>query len=337
MAKILNTKKLADSIREYSSGLVEDLESDGKTTGLCVIRVGEEPSDIAYEKRIRDYSDSIGINTHFLRIAVEVVEDKLGELIDDVNSDMGIDGVLIFRPLPGQMDEDILKEIVMPFKDIDGVTSNSISMVTSTPMKTEEEIMPSWLGSGFPPCTAEACMMILDSYGIDPAGKRAVVVGRSEVIGKPIAFMLLNRDATVTICHSKTEDLEEITKDADILIVATGKPGSIGREHVSPGQTVIDVGIHVEPDGKICGDVDFDEVEPIVENITPVPGGVGGLTTALLIKHVVDASLRFMIIENEFEEDDEDEDYYDPSKPIDDDGLEIRGKVIKFNQPKKDN
>lgn len=334
MANFLTTKKLADGIKEYIEDLVDDLGSDGKSTGLGIIRLGEDPSDVAYEKSIEKYAESVGINTFFYRVDKDIDEDDFIELIEDINEDEEIDGLLIFRPLPEQIDPDLIKEAVMPLKDIDGISGTSISLLYDTPMEVEDEIMPSWLGAGFPPCTAEACMLILDRYNIDPAGKKAVVIGRSNVIGKPISLMLLNRDATVTICHTKTEDLPSITKEADILVVSTGRPESIGEKYVSPGQTVIDVGIHVKPDGSMCGDVDFDAVEAIVENITPVPGGVGGLTTALLVKHVVDASLRFFIIENEIDLNDEG---YDQGVPLEDSGLEIKGKVIKFNRPEDDN
>lgn len=331
MANLLLTKGIAESIKEYIIGVTDDLKQDGKFTGLGVIRLGDNPSDIAYEKSIERYAKSVGIETFFYREDEDMSEEEFVELIEEVNDDERIDGIMIFKPLPEQINEDLLKEVILPLKDIDGISGTSMSMLYDTPIETEEEIMPSWLGSGFPPCTAEACMLILDAYGIDPKGKNAVVIGRSNVIGKPISLMLLNRDATVTICHSKTQDLATITKNADILIVATGRKESVGAEYVSQGQTVIDVGIHVNDDGSMCGDVKFDEVEPIVENITPVPGGVGGLTTALLVKHVVDSSMRFFIIENEIEFE-EFEDEYMTGDPIDS-NMEIKGKVIKFERP----
>lgn len=333
MANLLLTNKLADDIKDYIIGIAGELRDDGKPTGLAIVRVGKNPSDIAYEKSIEKYAETVGINTYFYRVDEDIHEDEFLELIEEINDDEAVDGVLIFKPLPQQIDGDMLKEAVMPLKDIDGVSGSSMALLYDTPVETDEEIMPSWLGSGFPPCTAEACILILDSYGIDPTGKKAVVIGRSDVIGKPVSLMLLNRDATVTICHTKTKNLEDIAKEADILIVATGRKKSIGKDYVSPGQTVIDVGIHVDEDGSMCGDVDFDQVEPIVENITPVPGGVGGLTTALLLKHAVDASLRFFIIENEIEFEDEE---YMTGEPIENSDMEIRGKVIKFNLPEDD-
>lgn len=333
MANLLLSNEIAQDIRRYTVDIVSDLGNDGKSSGLAIIRLGNNPSDIAYEKSIERYAGEVGIDIHFFTVDEDIEDDEFVELIEEVNEDEEIDGVLVFRPLPEHIEGDLLKEVLSPLKDVDGITGTSLALLYNNVLETEDEIMPSWLGAGFPPSTPEACMLILDRYGIDPAGKKAVVVGRSEVVGKPVALMLLNRDATVTICHTKTENLEEITKDADILIVATGKQESIGAEHVSPGQTVIDVGIHMKPDGKMCGDVNFDEVEPIVENITPVPGGVGGLTTALLLKHVVDASMRIFIIENEL---DFEEEGYDPSEPLGETGLEVKGKVIKFNRPGDD-
>lgn len=338
MANLLTTKELASEIKEYIIGMNSSLDADGKESALAIIRVGENPSDIAYEKSIEKYAESVGMNMHLIRVDEDIDEDDFLELIDETNEDEDMDGILIFRPLPQHLDDDIPRDRLNPLKDIDGITAVSEAGVYDIGLGPEEdtiddtveagEIIPSWLDMGFPPCTAEACMLILDKYGIDPAGKNAVVIGRSNVIGKPLALMLMHRDATVTICHSKTKDLEKIAKNADILVVATGQAESIGKEYVSSGQTVIDVGIHVKNDGTMCGDVKFDEVEPIVENITPVPGGVGGLTTALLVKHAVDASMRFFIIENEDMLGDE----YVVGQPLEDSDMEIRGKVIKFDR-----
>lgn len=333
MANLLKTNGIAEDIKDYIIGVSGELAEDGKSCGLGIIRVGNSPSDIAYEKSIEKYAETVGLDTHLFRVDEDISEDEFVELIDDINDDDEIDGILIFRPLPEHIEEDIPKDLLNPLKDIDGITENSIASLYDIPMDTrDEDINPSWLGAGFPPCTAEACILILDRYGIDPAGKKVVVIGRSNVIGKPVSLMLLNRDATVTICHSKTNNLIEIAKEADILIAATGRPESIGKEYVSSGQTVIDVGIHVKDDGSMCGDVKFDEVEKIVENITPVPGGVGGLTTALLIKHVVDASIRLFIIENGLEEEEE----YLTGAPLENSDMEVRGKVIKLNMPGDD-
>ena len=339
MANLLRTGELASEIKEYIIGLNSGLAADGKESALAIIRVGENPSDIAYERSIEKYAESVSMNLQLIRVDEDIDEEEFLELLDETNEDEDIDGVLVFRPLPQHLDDDIPRDRLNPLKDVDGITAVSEAGVYDIGLGPEEaegiedieeigEIIPSWLDMGFPPCTAEACMLILRKYGIDPAGKTAVVIGRSNVIGKPVALMLMHKDATVTICHSKTQNLEEICRNADILVVATGKAESIGREYVSPGQTVLDVGIHVKEDGTMCGDVKFDEVEPVVANITPVPGGVGGLTTALLVKHAVDASMRFFIIENEDMLGDE----YVVGQPLEESGMEIRGKVIKFDR-----
>lgn len=330
MAKILSTKGIAEDIKKYVIDMTGELREDGKEPGLGILRMGENPSDIAYENSINNYAESVGINTFIFEVDDDVEEEQLTELVEEINDDERIDGLLIFRPLPEHIDFDDIKNEIMPLKDIDGITDSSVGGLYNAVMEADDEIMASWLGTGFPPCTAEACMLILDRYGVDIKGKRAVVIGRSDVIGKPVSLMLLNRDATVTICHSKTENLKDITKEADILIVANGQPKSIGKEYVSPGQTVIDVGIHVNDDGSMCGDVDFEDVENIVHAITPVPGGVGGLTTALLIKHVVDAAMILFIIENEIEFEEEG---MNTSQPLENSKMEVKGKVISFKRP----
>ncbi len=202
------------------------------------------------------------------------------ETIKDINEDAAIHGALIFRPLPKHLDDEAVRQALLPEKDVDGITDGSLLGVFAGVPK------------GFPPCTAQACMEILEQAGIDPKGKEAVVVGRSLVVGRPAAMLLLQRNATVTICHTRTQDMEGVCRRAQILIVAAGRAGVIGADHVSAGQTVIDVGIHVGEDGKLRGDVDFQAAEPIVEAITPVPGGVGAVTTAVLASHVVEAASR---------------------------------------------
>jgi len=185
----------------------------------------------------------------------------------------------MFRPLPKHLKEDEIVEMMNPAKDIDGITSGSMAGVF---MGTKQ---------GFAPCTAQACMEILDHYGIDCTGKKAVVVGRSLVVGKPAAIMLLGKNATVTVCHTRTLDMPSVVREADIVIVAAGRPGVIDGRYLSPGQIVIDVGINVNEEGKLCGDVLYEEAEPIVDMITPVPGGVGSVTTSVLVGHVVEAAM----------------------------------------------
>ena len=203
---------------------------------------------------------------------------ELLETIQEVNAAPGIHGCLLFRPLPRREDEEKVCALLAPEKDVDGMTAGSLASVFTGK------------GPGFPPCTAQACLEILDHYGVSLEGKRAVVIGRSLVIGRPVSIMLQRRDATVTMCHTKTKDLPAVCWDADILLTAAGRAGIVDERFVRPGQIVVDVGINVGPDGKLCGDVRFDAVAPIVEAITPVPGGVGSVTTAVLVKHVVEAA-----------------------------------------------
>lgn len=200
--------------------------------------------------------------------------------IDKVNKDDHIHGVLLFRPLPKHLNQSVIENALDPAKDVDCMTDGSMSGVF-----TGKKV-------GFPPCTPQACMEILDHYGIDCTGKKAVVIGRSLVVGKPAAMMLVKKNATVTICHTKTVDMPAVAKEADILIVAAGRAGVVGADYARAGQTVIDVGINVNAEGKLCGDVDFPAVEPVVDAITPVPGGVGSVTTSVLVGHVVEAAMR---------------------------------------------
>ena len=213
-------------------------------------------------------------------LPADVSQEELLSVIDKVNKDPQIHGVLLFRPLPKHLNQSVIENALDPAKDVDCMTDGSMSGVF-----TGKNV-------GFPPCTPQACMEILDYYGIDCTGKKAVVVGRSLVVGKPAAMMLIKKNATVTVCHTRTVDMPSVVKEADIVIVAAGRAGVVDASYVAPGQTIIDVGINVNAEGKLCGDVAFDEVEPIVDAITPVPGGVGSVTTSVLVGHVVEAAAR---------------------------------------------
>ena len=204
-------------------------------------------------------------------------------MIAEINADDSIHGCLLFRPLPKQFNDRTVRAALAPEKDIDGITDGSLAGVfTNTAL-------------GYPPCTAQACLEILKYYDIPLSGKRAVVVGRSLVVGKPAAMMLDRENATVTICNSRTQNLPALCKEADVVVVAMGKRGFIGADCLREGQTVVDVGIHVGDDGKLCGDVRFAEAEPVVEAITPVPGGVGTVTTSVLVGHVVEAAEKTLL------------------------------------------
>ena len=260
---------------------VEDLKAKGITPTLAIVRVGERPDDLSYERGATKRADTLGVAVEKFVLPQDVEQEKLLEVIRDINANDKIHGVLLFRPLPKHLDEALICNTLAPEKDIDGITDLSNAGVFAGK------------ALGFAPCTPSACMEILDHYGIDCTGKKAVVIGRSLVVGKPAAMMLIKKNATVTVCHTRTKDMPAVCREADILIVAAGKAGVVGEEYVRPGQIVIDVGINWnEEKQKLCGDVDFDAVEPIVEAITPVPGGVGTVTTSVLIGHVVEAAKR---------------------------------------------
>ena len=213
-------------------------------------------------------------------LPADATPEQLLRILDEVNTDDGIHGCLLFRPLPKQFDDRTIRAALRPEKDIDGITDGSLAGVfTNTDL-------------GYAPCTAQACMDILKYYKIPLSGKRAVVVGRSLVVGKPAAMMLDRENATVTLCNSRTQNLPEVCRQADIVVVAMGKMAAVGADCLRAGQTVVDVGIHVNEEGKLCGDVQFDAAEPVVDAITPVPGGVGTVTTSVLVGHVVQAACK---------------------------------------------
>jgi methylenetetrahydrofolate dehydrogenase (NADP+)/methenyltetrahydrofolate cyclohydrolase len=278
VARLLKGKQPAAAMMTSVQHDAAMLKVHGITPTLGVIRVGERPDDIAYEKSAARRCEAAGIGIRTYCLPVDATQGALLDVIRNVNADAGIHGVMLFRPLPMSFDDAASRGALLPAKDIDGITDGSLAGVfTNTNV-------------GFPPCTAVACVELLDHYGIAITGKRIVVLGRSLVVGRPVAMLLMHRNATVTICHTKTIDLPAVARDADIVIVAVGKPESIGRECFRAGQVVIDVGIHVKDDGIVCGDVRFAEVAPLVDSITPTPGGVGALTSAVLMRHVVHAA-----------------------------------------------
>jgi len=278
MAQILSGRDVAESVTALLKEEVRKLKEADIDPALAIIRAGERSDDIAYERSAVKRCEGIGISVKKYILDKDASSDELLSVISDVNKDANIHGVLLFQPLPDHIDEAAVRKALLPEKDVDGITEGSMAGVYS--------------GSriGFPPCTAQACMEILDYYGIDVTGKKAVVIGRSTVVGKPAALMLIKKNATVTICHSKTEDIAPVCRDADLLIAAVGKARAVGSGCFNENQIVIDVGINVGDDGRISGDVDFIRAEPIVRAITPVPGGVGAVTTCVLAKHVIEAA-----------------------------------------------
>lgn len=280
MATILKGAPVVAAMNEANAALCAELKAKGVEPTLAVVRVGEREDDLSYERGVTARCAKVGVAVKQFLLPAEATQDELLAEIKQINEDDGIHGCLMFRPLPKQFDDRTVRAALAPEKDIDGITDGSLAGVfTNTAL-------------GFAPCTAQACMEILKFYGVALSGKRATVVGRSLVIGKPVAMMLDKQNATVTMCNSRTQNLPEICKEADVVVVAMGKEGAVGGEHLRAGQVVVDVGIHVNAEGKLCGDVKFDEAEPIVDAITPVPGGVGTVTTSVLVGHVIEAAKR---------------------------------------------
>ena len=280
MAKLLSGKNVVQTMNESLAKRTQELRDNGVTPCLAFVRVGERGDDIAYETGAEKRCEKVGVAVRKFLLPQDASQEDLLRVLETVNNDDRIHGCLLFRPLPKQFDDEVVRNALLPEKDVDGITDGSLAGVYAGTKQ------------GFPPCTPAACMEILDYYGIATAGKRATVIGRSLVVGKPAAMMLLQKNATVTVCHTKTVDMPAECRKAEILIVAAGRAGIVGKEYFSEGQTVIDVGINVDEQGNLCGDVNFGEAEPIVGAITPVPGGVGTVTTSVLVKHVIEAAER---------------------------------------------
>lgn len=253
---------------------VDRLKEKGLEPKLTVVRVGAREDDLSYERGIYKRFEGVGAKVETIELPLSVTQEELEKIIVSLNEDSSVHGVLLFRPLPKNLDEIRIKSLLAEEKDVDCLTSANDAHLFAGDKK------------GYPPCTPQAVMEILDHYDIKLTGKKVTVVGRSMVVGKPVVMLLLAKNATVTICHTKTENLQEECRNADIIVACAGVPRMITSEFVREGQVVIDVGIHVVDD-KLCGDVDYDNVAEIVDAITPVPGGVGSVTTTVLLKHVI--------------------------------------------------
>lgn len=289
MAKLLLGKEVNANLNARIIADCEALKAQGVQPTLAIVRCGERPDDLSYERGASKRAETLGVAVEKFLLPEDVTKEELLKVIDEINANDKIHGVLMFRPLPKHLkaDQDEICNRLDPRKDVDGMTDGSNAGV--------------FMGKklGFAPCTPQACMEILDYYGIDCTGKKAVVIGRSLVVGKPAAMMLLGKNATVTVCHTKTRDVQAVAKEADILVSAAGVLKSLTKDYVRPGQIVIDVSMNWDPDkvtskgkGGMAGDAVFSEVEPVVDAITPVPGGVGAVTTSVLIGHVVEAAER---------------------------------------------
>lgn len=278
-AQIIDGKKIAEEVRAEIRAEVEELKKKGLEPGLAVILVGDNPASQIYVNNKHKACGEIGIYSEVHRLPGDTSQEELLGLIDKLNYDKKIHGILVQLPLPEQIDEKTVINTINPAKDVDGFGPANVGNLV--------------IGDDcFYPCTPYGILVMLDKIGVDPRGKRAVVVGRSNIVGKPVAMMLMHRDATVTICHSKTKDLAAECRNADILVVAAGRPRMITGDMIKEGAVVIDVGVNRLEDGKVVGDVDFASAAEKASWITPVPGGVGPMTITMLMKNTVEAAKR---------------------------------------------
>lgn len=281
MAEILKGAPAAAALDRETARRAAALRDRGVVPTLAILRVGEREDDLSYQRGALKRCAQVGVEVRCEALEADVDSGRFFQTLEALNRDDSVHGILLFRPLPPQLDGDAARRRLRPEKDVDGCTDASLAGVfTGTPL-------------GFPPCTARAALEILRHYGVDPCGKRAVIIGRSLVVGRPAAMLLMHQGATVTICHTKTPDTAALAREADILLAASGQMESVGAAYLRPGQVVVDVGIAWNAEReKLCGDVRFEEAEPIVAALTPVPGGVGSVTTSVLASHVVQAAER---------------------------------------------
>ena len=279
MAELLKGAPVAKKLTAELAERAESLRGVGVVPTLAIVRVGEREDDLSYERGALKRCEKVGIDARRIVLGADASQGDLMDAIGRINADRAIHGCLVFRPLPKHLDEQAVSQTLDPAKDVDCMTPSSLLSTLAG------------AGAGYAPCTAEAVIQLLDHYGVELDGANVVVVGRSLVIGRPVAAMLTARNATVTMCHTHTRDLAAVCRRADIVVAAAGHARMLGADAFAPGQTVVDVGINWdEQAGKLVGDVDFDAVEPVVNAITPVPGGVGSVTTAMLAKHVIEAA-----------------------------------------------
>lgn len=277
MGEIIKGKPVADAITETLKADVEGLKAKGIEPKLKIVRVGARENDLSYERGALARMAKCGIAAEVLELPADICQADFVKELKAVNDDTSVHGILLFRPLPKQLDMEEIKFVVDPVKDIDCMN----------PLNAEKIFEGD--KTGYPPCTPQACVEILDYYGVEMKGKNVAVVGRSMVVGKPLAMLLLDKNATVTICHSRTADLPAVCRQNDVVIAAVGRAEMIKGNFINDGAVVIDVGINVNAEGKLCGDTAFNECVERASMITPVPGGVGSVTTSVLAKHVVKA------------------------------------------------
>ncbi|MCL2162798.1 MAG: bifunctional 5,10-methylene-tetrahydrofolate dehydrogenase/5,10-methylene-tetrahydrofolate cyclohydrolase [Oscillospiraceae bacterium] len=280
MAELLKGIDVVKGMKEELSSRVEALKARGVIPCLGIVRIGERSDDMAYERGAIKRCEGIGLLCRVFSFPENIDNDSFLKEFAKINADESVHGILVFRPMPKHIDEGSVKEIIDPNKDVDCMSDTNIAKVFAAD------------DTGYAPCTPRAVMEMLRHFNIPVKGKRVTLVGRSMVVGKPLAMLLLKEHATITICHTRTVDLESECKRAEILIAAAGAPKMIKAAHVNQGAIVIDVGINVDDDGNLCGDVDFEGVEPLAGRITPVPGGVGTVTTSVLAMHTISAAER---------------------------------------------
>jgi methylenetetrahydrofolate dehydrogenase (NADP+)/methenyltetrahydrofolate cyclohydrolase len=279
MAKvIMKGADVAAAMKEQLTAEVEELKQRDIEPTMNIVRVGAKPEDLAYERGARKRMESIGIRFQVTELPEDISQENFEDEFRKVNEDPQVNGIMLFRPLPAHLDEEPVARMLDPMKDMDCMSPVNIAKVFSG-----DE-------TGFAPCTPEGVMEMLDFYGIELKGKRVTIVGRSMVVGKPLSMLMLKKHATITICHTRTVDLADTCRRAEILVAAAGKAGMITADMVADGAVVADVGINVDENGKMCGDVAFDEVEKKAAYISPVPGGCGSVTSSVLSRHVVRAA-----------------------------------------------
>ena len=278
MAKLIDGKQISAQIREEIKEETAAFQKEyGYLPGLAVVIVGENPASQVYVRNKARACGEVGFYSEVHELPAETTQDELNALVDRLNNDEKIHGILVQLPLPGHLDENEVLLRINPAKDVDAFHPYNVGKIM--------------IGDyDFLPCTPAGVMALLERSGIDPAGKKCVVIGRSNIVGKPMAMLLLHANGTVTICHSRTKDLAAVCREADILVVAIGRADFVGADMVKPGAVVIDVGMNRREDGKLTGDVNFSEVEPIASAITPVPGGVGPMTITMLLKNTLTAA-----------------------------------------------
>lgn len=280
MALIINGKEISAAIKEELKTEVAQMKDEGIEVTLAVIQVGADPASSVYVRNKKNACAYIGINSLAYELPEETGEEELLSFVSELNKRKDVNGILVQLPLPGHINEDKIIRAIDPKKDVDGFHPQSVGALS--------------IGQpGFVSCTPAGIIQLLKRSGIEIEGKECVVVGRSNIVGKPMAMLLLRENGTVTVCHSKTKDLKEVCKRADILICAIGKPKFFTKEYVKEGAAVIDVGIHRNENNKLCGDVDYDDVYPVAGAITPVPGGVGPMTIAMLMYNCVQSAKMF--------------------------------------------